>query len=322
MDKLAGLRRSDSFMDIGEFREQTLQMEDDYEGRVIATLIHSPKNEGGRPAVLYLHGFNDYFFQAHIAEKFNEKGYDFYALDLRKYGRSLLPRQHPNYCRDIKEYYEEIDRSLEVIQQNTDKEIILLGHSTGGLIAASYLNNGTYKNKIYKLILNSPFLDFNVNFFQRNVLLPMAGIVSSIFPYASQKKPFSHLYGASISSNKRGEWNFNTDWKPLRGFPAYLKWVHAIRKTQTQLRHKSDISQPILILHSDKTSFAKNWDDVILKSDMVLNVEDIKTHGTKLGPNVTFAEIEDAMHDVFLSKKEVRKNAFDQVFKWLMRVSG
>lgn len=319
MDKLAGSRRSSSFMDIGQFREQTLEMEDDYEGRVIATLIHSPENEGGRSAVLYLHGFNDYFFQAHVAEKFNENGYDFYALDLRKYGRSLLPHQHPNYCRDIKEYYEEIDRSLEIIQEETDKEIILLGHSTGGLIAASYLNDGTYRNQIDKLILNSPFLDFNVNFFQRYVLLPVAGIASSLFPYASQKKPFSHLYGASISSSKRGEWDFNTDWKPLRGFPAYLKWVHAIRKAQIYLRHQSDISQPILILHSDKTSFAKNWDDVILKSDMVLNVEHIKTHGDRLGENVAFAEIEGAMHDVFLSSKVVRNKAFESVFDYLLK---
>lgn len=189
MDKLAGSRRSSSFMDIGQFREQTLEMEDDYEGRVIATLIHSPENEGGRSAVLYLHGFNDYFFQAHVAEKFNENGYDFYALDLRKYGRSLLPHQHPNYCRDIKEYYEEIDRSLEIIQEETDKEIILLGHSTGGLIAASYLNDGTYRNQIDKLILNSPFLDFNVNFFSVMSYCPWRALHPRFFRMLPKRNP-------------------------------------------------------------------------------------------------------------------------------------
>jgi alpha-beta hydrolase superfamily lysophospholipase len=304
-------------MQIEDFKEQTLEMDGDYEGRVIATLVHSPNNTAGQPSVLYLHGFNDYFFQAHVADRFNQNGYNLYALDLRKYGRSLLPYQHPNYCRDTKEYYEEIDRSIEIIKQQTDQEIILLGHSTGGLIAASYLNNGTYKKDIDRLILNSPFLDFNVNFFQRYFLLPMAGIVSWFFPYANQKKPFSHLYGASISANKHGEWDFNTDWKPLHGFPAYLKWIHAIRKAQTHLYNNSDISQPILILHSDKTSFAKNWDDVILKSDMVLNVEHIKKHGPRLGSNVTFAEIEGAMHDVFLSKKVVRRIAFEKILRWL-----
>jgi alpha-beta hydrolase superfamily lysophospholipase len=38
-----------------------------------------PRN---RKSVLYLHGYNDYFFHTHV-EKFNENNFDFYALDLR-----------------------------------------------------------------------------------------------------------------------------------------------------------------------------------------------------------------------------------------------
>jgi alpha-beta hydrolase superfamily lysophospholipase len=59
---------------------------------VIATLISSNRNLGDRRSVLYLHGYNDYFFHTHVAEKFNENNFDFYALDLRKYGRSLLKK--------------------------------------------------------------------------------------------------------------------------------------------------------------------------------------------------------------------------------------
>ncbi len=43
----------------------------------------SPQNT--QKAVLYIHGFIDYFFQTEMAEQFNQHGYDFYALDLRKY---------------------------------------------------------------------------------------------------------------------------------------------------------------------------------------------------------------------------------------------
>ena len=39
--------------------------------------------------MLYLHGWNDYFFQTHLADAFAALGFDFYALDLRRYGRSL-----------------------------------------------------------------------------------------------------------------------------------------------------------------------------------------------------------------------------------------
>ncbi|GAA3180448.1 hypothetical protein GCM10020255_074200 [Rhodococcus baikonurensis] len=56
-----------------------------------ATLVrYQPQKEAvkTRRAVLYVHGFTDYFFQKHLAEHFAEQGYAFFALDLRKCGRS------------------------------------------------------------------------------------------------------------------------------------------------------------------------------------------------------------------------------------------
>lgn len=300
-----------------DFKEQTLELEKDYEGRVIATLIHSPENEPNRPSILYLHGFNDYFFQSHMAEEFNKLGYNFYALDLRKYGRSLLPHQHPNYCRSVSEYFEEIDQSLQIIHRENEGEIIILGHSTGGLIASAYLNNGNHKNLVHKLILNSPFLEFNITWWQRLFLLPAAGFISALFPYASRNKAVSHLYSASVSDQFHGEWDINTNWKPVKGFPAYLKWIYAINKAQKKLHLKSDIEIPILILHSDASVNPKKWHNILKKTDMVLNVNHIKKHGKKLGNDVTYAEIPNAIHDVFLSEKKVRDKAFKAVFDFL-----
>lgn len=304
-------------MTITDFNTTVLDLEDDYEGRVIATLIHSPKNKPENPTVLYLHGFNDYFFQTHVAENFSKNGYNFYALDLRKYGRSLLSHQHPNYCRSITEYFEEIDRSVEIIRETNDQDIILIGHSTGGLIASVYLNIGKYRDKFDRLILNSPFLDFNINLFQRLLLLPLAGPVSTIFPYAAQKKPFSHLYGASISKSKYGEWEYNKEWKPMNGFPAYFKWIYAVNRAQKKIRKHSNINIPILILHSQRSSKPDKWKDILKRSDMVLDVKHIRKYGVKLGPDVSLLAIDDAIHDVFLSQPEVRKEAFIRTFEWL-----
>lgn len=304
-------------MKIGDFSEHTFELGEDYEGKVTATLVESPNHDSSRPSVLYIHGLSDYFFQVHVAEAFHEQGFNFYGLDLRKHGRSLLPHQTPNYCRSVKEYFPEIDRALEYIQSENDEEIILLGHSTGGLTGSLYLNEGENREFIDKLILNSPFLQFNLNPWQRAILLPAARIISNFKPYASLKKPFSHLYGASISSKKHGEWDYNTDWKPLRGFPAYLKWVSAMHEAQNKLHRHSRIEVPILILHSDKSSRNQSWNENILKTDMVLNVEHMKSYGKKLGDNVTLAEVQGAMHDVFLSGKEVRELAFKKTFNWL-----
>lgn len=144
-------------MTLNDFTKQTLEFPDDYEGKVIATLIRSNENIKGRKSILYIHGFNDYFFHPHLAEGFHNNDYNFFALDLRKYGRSLLPHQHPNYCRDISEYYEEITESLSIIHKENGNEILILGHSTGGLIACMYANYGEKNDLISALVLNSLF---------------------------------------------------------------------------------------------------------------------------------------------------------------------
>jgi alpha-beta hydrolase superfamily lysophospholipase len=144
-----------------DFDYQTIELSPDYEGKVTATLISSKFNVGDRESVLYLHGYIDYFFHPHVCEKFINNDFDFYALDLRKYGRSILEHQRPNFCFDIEEYFEEITIAIRQINKTSNALIHLLGHSTGGLIASSYMNDGKEKSSIKSLILNSPFLDFN-----------------------------------------------------------------------------------------------------------------------------------------------------------------
>src|SRR5690606_40133468 len=51
----------------------------------VATLVRRETEPAGdRPAVLYVHGFIDYFFQTHVAEAVEARGYRFYALEDRK----------------------------------------------------------------------------------------------------------------------------------------------------------------------------------------------------------------------------------------------
>ena len=66
---------------------------------------------GGRGrAVLYVHGWNDYFFQIHLSDFWADRGFDFYALDLRRYGRSLRRGQLPGFISDLDEYDAELTR--------------------------------------------------------------------------------------------------------------------------------------------------------------------------------------------------------------------
>ncbi len=307
-------------MTLNDFTKQTLSFPDDYEGKVISTLIRSNQNKKGRPAVLYIHGFNDYFFHPHLAEGFHNHDYNFFALDLRKYGRSLLPHQHPNYCRDISEYYAEITKSLSIINSENENKIILLGHSTGGLISSMYCNFGEKKTLVDALVLNSPFFDFNVSEKERDFNLFFARIISFFLPYANKRKPLSNLYNRSLLKSYHGEWEFNENWKPQQGFPAYFKWIIAIFNAQKTLRTSSDIQIPVLVMHSHKSERPKAWKPEILGMDMVLNIEHIKETGNRLGKKVTFLPVKNAIHDIFLSKKEVREKALNEMLNWLKKM--
>lgn len=300
-----------------DYSSRTIQLAPDYEGEVTAVLTSSNFNVGNRKSVLYLHGYIDYFFHPHLGEKFNANEFDFYALDLRKYGRSLLEHQHPNYCKNIEEYYEEISIALREIQ-NASNSIYLLAHSTGGLTASSYMNNGEERNLIDGLILNSPFLDFNQTKFEKLASYFVAKIISDISVYSKISGALSRAYAESIHKDFYGEWNFNRDWKPIKGFPTYFKWVVAIATAQKKLE-ESNIIVPILIMHSSDSIKISNFSKDALSKDVVLNIEDIKRVGSKLGDKVTLSKIDNALHDVFLSPEAVREDAFDKMFTWLSK---
>lgn len=302
-----------------DFTSQTINLKDDYEGNVIATLVSCNANTGNRKSVIYLHGYIDYFFHPHVAEKFINNDFDFYALDLRKYGRSWLSHQRENYCKSITEYFEEISIVINQINEKNQSDIYLLGHSTGGLIASNYANFGEEKNKISGLILNAPFLDFYDSEFKKNVTLAACNVLSLFSDYAYINNILSPVYVQSIHKNFEGEWNFNLKWKYIKGFPTYFKWVLAIDEAHERLQKHSNIQVPVLVMHSSASTKLSSFSEEAMKKDIVLDVEDIKERGAKLGNQVTLLEVENGMHDIFLSPKVVREKAFEGMFEWLLK---
>src|SRR5438874_13756124 len=135
-----------------------LEFPADYDGPVVATLVRLPTARAERGAVLYVHGYSDYFFQRHMAERFAAEGYAFYALDLRKYGRSLRPHQHPNFSKTLTEHYADLDAALETIGE----PVLLAGHSMGGLVCSLYAHEGAHRSQVHSLWLHSPVFGWNL----------------------------------------------------------------------------------------------------------------------------------------------------------------
>ncbi|GMT46175.1 MAG: alpha/beta hydrolase [bacterium] len=285
----------------------TLELKPDYEGKVVATLIEKKSAKPAKKALLYLHGFNDYFFQDHLAAWANKLGFNFYALELRKYGRSILPHQKPNDFRDIREYFEEIDKAIAFIREKDENEkLAFIGHSTGGLIGALYAHDHRNDNLVDALILNSPFFEFNVSPILKKTFIPLMVSLAGSFPRFPSPVGLDKGYGYSLHKSHNGEWDYELKLKPDAGFQIYAGWIKGIYTAQKELQKGLDIQCPVLVMHSARSVKPGNYKPEMQDADSVLNVEDIERFSHVIGKNVESASFEDGLHDLLLSRKPVR----------------
>jgi alpha-beta hydrolase superfamily lysophospholipase len=301
-----------------------LEREDD--GELVATLVRKRVDaigepggppRAGRTAFLYLHGFVDYWFHDHVAVGLLDAGIDFYALEMRRAGRSLRAGNRPNYCTAVTEYFPEISAAIDVImQEDAHTDVVLYGHSTGGLVAALYADRGERRTSLSAVVLNSPFFGFKVNGLQK-FKLPIAVTVGGTFPTLNDKHAISPMYGEGLHVSRRGEWNYYLAWKPIDGFPAYFGWVRAIKHGHDGVRAGLAIACPVLVLHSDKSDGGSTWSDAFMSADIVLDVAHMRAYSGGLGTRVTRTEIPDAIHDVMLSRPPVRERALATMLQWL-----
>jgi alpha-beta hydrolase superfamily lysophospholipase len=299
------------------FEAAELRFPDDYDGPVCATLIRRKAPQPAQRAVLYIHGWTDYFFQTHLADEFTSHGYNFYALDLRKYGRSIQGAKHPNYCRDVNEYFAEISMALRIMtEQDGNTWVVLNGHSTGGLTGSLYADHGAERQRINALILNSPFFDFNLNRRDLTMIKLLAGL-ADVFPFAQFPRKAPSPYIESIHVDHHGEWSFDLRWRPLFVFPAYGGWIRAILRAHKQIQHGLALHCPVLVMHSTESIWGDKWHAGFQKGDSVLNVAHIREGSRHLESNVTVREIQDGLHDLVLSRLDVRVQVFAVMFQWL-----
>jgi alpha-beta hydrolase superfamily lysophospholipase len=301
------------------YERHTIDLGTDDEGPVVATLVRRRADTPTRRAVLYVHGFVDYFFQTHLADFFVANGWDFYALDLRKYGRSLLPHQTPNFCRSLTDYYPELDEATRIIRQEDGHDRMLVAaHSTGGLITSLWSHSRQGQGMIDGLFLNSPFFDFNKPWLVRRPLLSVLCATSSKrSPYRRIPVRGLSLYGESLHRDHRGEWTYDLAWKPLLGFPVTAGWLDAIRRGQRRLRRGLRIDAPVLVACSTRTFKGKAWTDDVRAADAVLDVEHIARWAPRLGPHVTISRFDGGVHDLTLSGKDVRAEVFRELGRWV-----
>lgn len=296
---------------------RTIRLVPDAEGEVVATLVrHAGPAHPTRRAVLYVHGFADYFFQAHLGDAWVAHGYDFYALDLRKYGRSLRPGQTPNNATDLREYVEELDAAARIIRQVDGHDVlVLLGHSAGGLLGALWAHARRGRGLLDAVVLNSPWFDLNRGWFQRVVVTRTIDVVGRFAPRLVVGALYP-AYGRSLHRESGGAWDFDLTWKPHEGFPVRAGLLRTIRRGHARVARGLDIDVPVLVCCSTASGPYDRSHPDIGTTDSVLSVDQIVARSARLGPDVTIVQVPDGVHDLALSGPVARQRYFDAMFDW------
>ncbi|MFT3887660.1 MAG: alpha/beta hydrolase [Arachnia sp.] len=284
------------------------------EKSLVATLVRAGEPSSTR-ALLYVHGWNDYFFQRHLADEVTALCYDFYALDLRRYGRSLRPKQLAGYIAQLSDYFVELDLAVERIRAEGHEHVVLMGHSTGGLVSSLYAHErpGTFD----ALVLNSPWLEMQGNAILRPATQPVFSAVRAVAPTTALPAVEVGHYQRAIHASLDGEWDFNVN---LKGDPAFLLrigWLAAIMEGHAQVSAGLEIDCPILVGVSERSDFRRKWDEALTKADIVLDVDRIVERAAGLGRLVVIARFTDAMHDLVLSAPDVRSQVFAEYARFI-----
>ena len=293
-----------------------------FDGPCRSTIIRKLADKSSKKAFLYVHGFNDYFFQSEMGERFVDSGYNFYAVDLRRYGRSRLPWQYPFNVRDQKEYFADIDSALSQIRQDGNTDITLGGHSTGGLTVILFAAERGDEVGVDRVVTDSPFLAWNFSPFMQKVAIPTVSFLGGMFKNSKIDQSRCDGYAYSLLKQYHGFWTYNTDWKMIYSPPVTMSWVRAISKAQSNIKKKrKNIKKPLLVMHSSRKIDGCNWSPVFMTGDAVLDPFAIRKIGLSLGADpdrTVVCTIDSGLHDLILSEPRPREAAYDSIFKFIL----
>ncbi len=332
------------------FSARTVELLPDEDGPVVATVVrYRPEDDPEvdtvvepRFIMLYLHGWNDYFHQRELARRCAAVGAAFYALDLRRYGRSLRPGQLRGYVESLSTYDEDIHAARNLIRADHPElgDVVLMGHSTGGLVAALWAHR--HPGALRALVLNAPWLELQGSWLLRTLGQPVIERLARYQPRAVLPLRDLGFYGRILSGTAHeltetapeGEpgvvdtedpavtgWPIEPAWRTT-GASVRPGWLAAVLAGHSQVAAGLSVTCPVLVLVSSTSLFATRWSEDMRRADTVIDVDLTVRRAPGLGPLVTIARIDDAVHDVLLSPAPVRGRAYRELTRWLRAYVG
>jgi alpha-beta hydrolase superfamily lysophospholipase len=275
-----------------------------------------------RGVVVHLHGYNDYFFQAHLADAVEAAGWAFLALDARRAGRSWRLGEVPHYQDDLREQGTDLTAAVAVARRlHPEVPVVVHAHSTGGLVAALWAHAHRERGGVEGLALDSPFLgDSGGGFvpFVRDEVVRALARLRPLTPLSSGPS----VYAEHQLAANGGRWDFDTRLKRPEGVPARAGWLAAVRAGQARVARGLEIACPVLVAHSASSGPERADNPDLDRQDTVLDVRTIAKLAPGLGADVEVRPIDGGVHDLLLSADEPRAAYLDALTGFLGRVAG
>jgi alpha-beta hydrolase superfamily lysophospholipase len=269
-------------------------------------------------ALLYVPGWSDYYFNTELADFVSARGWRFYALDLPEHGRSLRPGGRPGYIPSAEHYLESIDAALDALAADGTGQIVLMGHSTGGLAAA--LEAQRRPDRIAALILSSPWLvPHGGRAAGRMLEYALAGRATAR-PDQVIPLPSRGYFWRAVAREAGGEWDLREDLRPRTAFPVRAGWLYGILAAQRELLAGSTVSIPSLLLASTRSDTGLVWREHMRSRDAVLAIGPMRRAARAVCSSLDEVLVDGGLHDVLLSAPSVRRGAYTRLGAWLDRV--
>lgn len=305
------------------------------DGDDVATLLRVRPDGGDglpdrRPAVLLVHGYNDYVFQAHVATALTGRGYAWYGVDLRRCGRSRRADQVPHYTADLAEYRADLDAAMAAVRAAGHPRVAVLAHSTGGLVAALWAaarasggapprRDGCGPDAV---VLNSPWFGLWGPWWRRAATAAMARVTGRATPMRVVHHKGS-AYQRHLHVQGGGRWDYDLRLKTPAGVPVRAGWLRAVVRGQHEVARGLGLTVPVLVCTATANGPDRDDNPDLDRQDTVLAVAPMWRVAPRLGPDVTVERIPDAVHDLSLSADGPRERYLSTVLDWLdARLAG
>jgi alpha-beta hydrolase superfamily lysophospholipase len=209
------------------------------DGVRLARFVCRPR-DAARAVVAVVHGYGEHGERyRQLAGDLAERGLCTCVYDLRGHGRSAGPRGHVSR---FKEYLDDTAQFLDWARlQARGLPLFLLGHSMGGLIAASFVEQRR-PNDLAGLVLSAPFLRLAEPV--PRYKLVFAHVASVLVPSLDVGNT---LDAAGLSRDDEVVAAYRAD--PLNHGVATARWATEVLSAQkAALAHAGRISQRLLVM--------------------------------------------------------------------------